>query len=349
MVDDEPDALKAFEEVFGGTFNVATFSAGEEALESLRATRNPVALVIADQRMPGMKGVELLSKVKVLLPDALRYLVTAYSDVEVLKSAINTGAAHRFIEKPWKPEVLESLITQAVLDGGMSNVPDAVALRDARSSLQAIRLAAAGVLHTGLDELGIHGVIGTQLFVLLSESLDKGREESVEKKLGKLLDLSLGSLELVRSSDGSAEKLDAETFVAVLDAGLKGACSLADRDVRAGIAGLEGLRNLSLVAPRTELQQLVSLFCLMKFTEFPARTDFAFSVSRDAQSISFSMVIENEGRAAIVDERVLEINFAVRLLASRLRVECFESATGPVAGTLAIRRRTPRRRWMLLR
>ena len=111
-VDDEPDNLRVFELTFRKDFSVLTATSADEGMEILNA--NPVAVVLSDQRMPGVTGVEFLSRVRDLDPDTLRILVTAYGDVEILGDAINDGSIYRYIPKPWEPEDMRITLRRAI-------------------------------------------------------------------------------------------------------------------------------------------------------------------------------------------------------------------------------------------
>jgi signal transduction histidine kinase len=111
-VDDEPENLRIFELTFRREFSVVTASSGDEGLELIN--RMPVALVLSDHRMPGMTGVEFLSRALELDPKTVRILVTAYGDAETLGSAINSGAIYRFVPKPWTPEDMRVTLRRAV-------------------------------------------------------------------------------------------------------------------------------------------------------------------------------------------------------------------------------------------
>ncbi len=73
----------------------------EKALEKIQKTSTPFSIIISDQRMPGMKGSELLEHTKKISPDTIRFLITGYSDMDAILEAINKGAIHRYISKPW--------------------------------------------------------------------------------------------------------------------------------------------------------------------------------------------------------------------------------------------------------
>ncbi|MDX8153412.1 FAD-dependent oxidoreductase [Patulibacter brassicae] len=123
-VDDEPAVLAAvardLRRRFGDRYRILRASSGPEALELLRQTRargDAVALLVADQRMPGMSGTEYLVEARKLVPDAKRVLLTAYADTEAAIQAINEVALDYYLLKPWDPPeeqlfpVVEDLLT----------------------------------------------------------------------------------------------------------------------------------------------------------------------------------------------------------------------------------------------
>jgi signal transduction histidine kinase len=101
-VDDEPENLTAFEYCFGDRFEILSVASGKEALQVLE--RQPVAVLLADQRMPGMTGVELCAIVRERFPDVVRMIVTAFADISAAVAAINSGQVARYIVKPWHEE-----------------------------------------------------------------------------------------------------------------------------------------------------------------------------------------------------------------------------------------------------
>ncbi|GAB4245106.1 MAG: sigma 54-interacting transcriptional regulator [Acidobacteriota bacterium] len=108
VVDDEPANLQKLKRTFMDDFVVHEAAGGEAALELLH--RHPVAAVITDQRMPGMTGVELLKRCLEIRPQAVRVILTGYTDVEDMMDAINQGHVHRYITKPWDPFSLRETI-----------------------------------------------------------------------------------------------------------------------------------------------------------------------------------------------------------------------------------------------
>ena len=111
VVDDEPRILDALEAVLAADFRVLRADGGEAALEILRT--DEVAVIVTDYRMPGMTGVELLRRSQEVAPDALRVVLTAYTDVDSLMEAINTGRIYHFVSKPWDPTELTLVVRRA--------------------------------------------------------------------------------------------------------------------------------------------------------------------------------------------------------------------------------------------
>ena len=111
FVDDEEYNLVAFKATFREDYEIFTAQSGNEALDLIKG--NEIGLIITDQRMPEMTGVELLEKVLPKYPDAVRIILTGYSDVEAIVSAINNGNVFRYITKPWDERELKMTIENA--------------------------------------------------------------------------------------------------------------------------------------------------------------------------------------------------------------------------------------------
>jgi serine/threonine-protein kinase len=112
FVDDEARILNSLRSIFRNTYDVLTAASGEEALQILQ-TRH-VHLVVSDQRMPGMLGVELLRKARGLAPSTVRILLTGYSDLVAIVGSVNDGEVYRFINKPWNQNDLMTTVGEAV-------------------------------------------------------------------------------------------------------------------------------------------------------------------------------------------------------------------------------------------
>jgi two-component system, NtrC family, response regulator AtoC len=112
VVDDEQDNLDAFRFNFRKAFDIVTATSGPEALGIL--AEKDVAVVVTDQRMPKMTGVELLREVRERQPDAVGIILTAFTDVDVLIEAINLGQVYRYITKPWDAKEVRGVLHYAI-------------------------------------------------------------------------------------------------------------------------------------------------------------------------------------------------------------------------------------------
>ncbi|HEY2586343.1 MAG TPA: hybrid sensor histidine kinase/response regulator [Tepidisphaeraceae bacterium] len=111
VLDDEPDVVKSVQDLLRMDYRVLGTSNAPEALDILR--REEVHLIMTDQRMPGMTGVEFLSRVRGEYPEAVRLLFTGYADIHAVIDAINQGNVYRYITKPWDPDELQTVIREA--------------------------------------------------------------------------------------------------------------------------------------------------------------------------------------------------------------------------------------------
>src|SRR5690606_21309364 len=111
-IDDEKDNVEALERLFRKKYRVLTATSGPEALSLL--AENDITVIISDQRMPDMTGVELLTESLKTHPDAIRILLTGYTDIDSVISAINSGQIYRYVTKPWDSVDLENAVRRAV-------------------------------------------------------------------------------------------------------------------------------------------------------------------------------------------------------------------------------------------
>ncbi len=111
-VDDEQENLVSFKFVFRKNYQIHLAQSADEGLEVL--AQKPIHLVITDQRMPRVTGIEFLEKVAQNYPDITRIILTGYSDVEAVIQAINKGRVYRYITKPWERNELKITIDNAL-------------------------------------------------------------------------------------------------------------------------------------------------------------------------------------------------------------------------------------------
>jgi two-component system, NtrC family, sensor kinase len=190
VVDDEPLALKLVRRVFESETDIQVLAdtSPQRCLELAKA--HDIDLVIADQRMPEMEGLQFLDQVREVRPRALRILLTAFPDTAVALTAINQGLVYRFILKPWEPEDMLITVRRALETKRLADEHDRV-VRQLKSSydelVQAEQLTALGRLSAG---------IGNELSHAVGPLLDNVR--TLEAQLTRLL-------KTVRASDRAFE------------------------------------------------------------------------------------------------------------------------------------------------
>jgi thioredoxin reductase (NADPH) len=122
-VDDDPEVLRAVDRDlrrrYADRYRVVRAESGSSAIDALRRFEergDPIALVVADQRMPEMTGVELLQQTMRLVPDAKRVLLTAYADTDAAIDAINKARIDNYLLKPWDPDQLYASLDDLLAD-----------------------------------------------------------------------------------------------------------------------------------------------------------------------------------------------------------------------------------------
>lgn len=112
LVDDEPNVVASLKRLLRRDgYDILSANSGAEGLEVLSV--NKVDVIISDQRMPGMTGVEFLRQAKTQYPDTVRIVLSGYTELQSVTDAINEGAVYRFLTKPWEDEQLREQITKA--------------------------------------------------------------------------------------------------------------------------------------------------------------------------------------------------------------------------------------------
>lgn len=159
VVDDEPEILRSLHDLLRREFQVYTASTGEQGLALLE--QHEIHVVISDQRMPEMTGVDLLARVRCEHPESIRLIFTGYADQRALIDAINRGNVFRYVSKPWDPDELLAALRAA---GAMFDriAERQTLLRDVRAFEkrcihlhEALQAGQYGTLAaTGVEELG---------------------------------------------------------------------------------------------------------------------------------------------------------------------------------------------------
>ncbi len=112
VVDDEPDLVQSVKDLLRFDYRVLIATRAAEGIQIMQ--REKVHIVMSDQRMPEMTGVEFLKHLRDSHPETVRLLFTAYADLNAVTDAINQGNVYRYISKPWEPDELKSVLRQAV-------------------------------------------------------------------------------------------------------------------------------------------------------------------------------------------------------------------------------------------
>jgi response regulator RpfG family c-di-GMP phosphodiesterase len=137
VVDDEPDVCDSVHDLLRREFNVLRARSAAEGVRLMQEYE--VHIIMTDQRMPAVTGVEFLSRMRAGHPRAVRMLFTGYADLEAIISAINQGHIFQFLKKPWQPEDLEEAVREAAreYDRLMSQAEEVERLRQEVRALHA--------------------------------------------------------------------------------------------------------------------------------------------------------------------------------------------------------------------
>ncbi|RZA03466.1 MAG: response regulator [Sphingobacteriaceae bacterium] len=111
-VDDEANNLNSFKASFRREFEIYTASSAREARKILE--NNEIGVIITDQRMPVMTGIEFLESIIPIYPDTIRILLTGFSDINAVMDAINRGQVYKYLVKPWQNDELKMYIENAL-------------------------------------------------------------------------------------------------------------------------------------------------------------------------------------------------------------------------------------------
>ncbi|MBW2240866.1 MAG: response regulator [Deltaproteobacteria bacterium] len=156
IVDDEEAILETMTFTFEDDYEVLTSSSAVKALELLEQ-QDRVAVVISDQRMPEMTGVEFLAQVFERHPTTVRIILTGFADMDAIIGSINDGHVYSYITKPWEPDDLKQIVRRAVEHYALAEENERLVgdLRDSNSFLQAVM----DQLDTGALAVDANGIV----------------------------------------------------------------------------------------------------------------------------------------------------------------------------------------------
>lgn len=255
IVDDEIDNLEALRRLLRHDFKVTTTESGLEALMLLRAQE--FAVIVSDQRMPEITGVDLLEKAKQLRPAMTRVLLTGYTEVESVIGAINRGSIYRYVAKPWDPEDLRITLRQAAeafrlrkdLDEKNAALQKSnESLQSALDQLQILDRAKARFLSLVSHELNTPLTAVVSFVSLLGESKASFSEEvqravtsltGASNRLGEIIDEVLTYVRLEADTQWSESTFDWEKETRAVVGALE--ASRAKKKIEIAVQGKVGL------------------------------------------------------------------------------------------------------------
>jgi response regulator RpfG family c-di-GMP phosphodiesterase len=137
LVDDDLNILSGYQRSLHGEFQLETASGGNQALE-LIAHNGPYAVVVSDMRMPGMDGIQLLTKVKTQCPETVRIMLTGNGEMETAIQAVNEGNIFRFLAKPCDKELMSKTLTAALVQYRLITAEKELLERTLHGSIQVL-------------------------------------------------------------------------------------------------------------------------------------------------------------------------------------------------------------------
>jgi len=209
IVDDEEAILETLTFTFMDHYDVVTTPDPLAALSILEANQ-PIAVIITDQRMPGMTGVELLKRVYERFPETVRIILTGFADSEATIKAINDGHIYGYVNKPWEPDELKAMVRRAAELHALTleNRRLVEDLRHANAFLAAVmdrlRTGAIAVDHEGIVRAVNKPAVA---FIGLDEDI-RGRSIDAVLARNHLTDLGKTVRALAEQSGGSFEEID---------------------------------------------------------------------------------------------------------------------------------------------
>lgn len=153
-IDDEMKSLKYFEAIFDTLAPIYIANSPEEGFEFFQKHHERIGVVMSDKKMPGESGIELLNRIRAVNPNPLRFLVTAFSDLDAAVEALNGGLLYSYLTKPWDPEDLEHRLSKALAHFCLERERERLIREKAEACqhlLMADKVASIGILSTGLN------------------------------------------------------------------------------------------------------------------------------------------------------------------------------------------------------
>lgn len=307
-VDDESDNVDALERLFRKKYRVIKATSGKEALQVLKTEK--VSLIISDQRMPEMTGVDFLSETVKSHPEIVRILLTGFTDIESVIAAINSGQIYRYVTKPWDPRDLMTAV-----DRGIERFEMTEELREKNKALKDA-LTELKTLDAAKDQfmILINHELKTPLTTILSflELLEETKLDDEQSKFvsrisqsaQRLKDIVMDVLEIVSAETGrtplNEEMVDAKQICKAVADGMHD-LSTAKKQV-VDVVG----KNLKISLDRKIVVNVLKrlLHNAIKFGD--EKSEIILEVSGDSSEVIFSVASLGKTISPAAIERVLK-------------------------------------------
>ena len=302
VVDDEPQMLVALEDLLGDSYEVLKAGSPEMALTVLEQ-RPDVAVVVSDQRMPGMTGDELLARLAEW-SDATRVMVTGYADLAAVIRAVNNGKIFAYVTKPWDSLALLQTIQKSVehfellrelarerklLDDLMNNTPDSIYFKSPELRFQRVNRACAKRLALSSPELAVgRGLVELGTASELAADLERAESE--------VLSNGFATEHLLRAQSGTeGARYYATTLAPVRDpsGAMQGLVGIS-RDVTAREEAQQALRRLTHV--RTVLGAVNAAIVRIKDRDTLMRESCRIAVEEGGFLVGSILLLDSERR-----------------------------------------------------
>ena len=191
LVDDEEANVRLLRRVLSDEYDTVEALSGQDGLNMLK--EHDISLIITDQRMPGMTGVQLLKESLAVRPEAMRILLTGYTDVQALIDAINSGHVYKYVPKPWDRDELKVTVKRAIetYELKQRNTQLVTDLTGALCQLEEVSLgtirALADALDAKCDYTSGHSLRVSQYALLIGKNMGLTPEELRDLELGGIL------------------------------------------------------------------------------------------------------------------------------------------------------------------
>ncbi len=231
LVDDEEANVRLLKRVLSDEYDTVEALSGQEGLNMLK--EHDISLIITDQRMPGMTGVQLLKESLSVRPEAMRILLTGYTDVQALIDAINSGHVYKYVPKPWDRDELKVTVKRAIETYELKQRNNQLVqdLTGALCQLEEVSLgtirALADALDAKCDYTSGHSLRVSQYALLIGKNMGFTPEELRDLELGGILH-DIGKIGVPESILWKPAKLSPEETAIMAEHPVKSAQIIGD-------------------------------------------------------------------------------------------------------------------------